>query len=77
MSTNTSKEDQRILISLLQTIQDVIHDKNPFVKDLIQVNNLPQVDRTIVISAKVKPKDEHERTYNEQVNLGELRIVTN
>ena len=39
--------------------------------------NLPQVDRTIVISAKAKPKDGHERIYNDQLNLEELRIVTN
>ena len=35
------------------------------------------MDGTIVISAKAKPKDGHERIYNEQVNLEELRIVTN
>ena len=60
MPTNTSREDQRILLTLLQTIQNVIHDINPFVKDFIQIIDLPQLEGTIVISAKAKPKDGHE-----------------
>ena len=59
--TNISKQDEIILLSLLDTIQNVIHDNNPFVKDFIQVFNLPtQLEGTIVISAKAKPKDGHE-----------------
>ena len=77
MPTNISREDKRILLSLLDTIHNVIHDINPFVKDFMQVINLPILEGTIVISAKAKPKDGHEWRYNDQLNLDELRIVTN
>ena len=75
---NIPQQDQIILLSLLPIIQNVIHDNNPFVKDYKQVFNLPrQLEGTIVISAKAKPKDGHEQIYNDQLNLEELRIVTN
>ena len=43
----------------------------------MEVINFPILEGTIVISAKAKPKDGHERRYNDQLNLEELRIVTN
>merc|ERR1712082_439836 len=35
------------------------------------------MEGTIVISAKAKPEDGYEQIYNDQLNLDELRIVTN
>ena len=43
---------------------------NPFVRDFKQIMEIPDTDLAegkIVISAKARPTEEHERRYNQQV----------
>ena len=67
-----SETQKKILEQILNTIQEVLHKSNPFVKDFKQIveiceENLPE--GKIVISAKSRPSGEHARRYNEQLNL--------
>ena len=66
--------------SLLETVQQVIQEKNPFVRRFKQTLNLPEEElqgSTVVISAAARPPQGHARVYNAQTNLQELSIVTN
>lgn len=75
--TNREKETMK---KLLKTVQEVIHEKNPFVKDfkqLIEMSEEELHDGKVVISAAARPQQGHERVYNIQANLQELSVVTN
>ena len=74
--TNSQKG---VLKQILQDVQKVIHEHNPFVKDFKQILELPQDELAqgkIIISAKA-PSNEHARRYNLQSNLNEVSILTN
>ena len=80
MPRNTSKQEQETLEKLLQTVQQVMHDNNPFIKDFKQILEITDQQLSggkVVISAAAKPKHAHEWTFNLQHNLQELSIVTN
>ena len=75
-----SKSQKRILEQLLQKVQETLHKHNPFIRDFKQVLDIPSNNLKlgkIVITAKAKPKEEHQRRYNEQLNLQEVRILKN
>ena len=75
-----STQEVNIMENLLQTVQDVIHVRNPFVRDFKQIIEIPEEELEggkIVISADDRPQEGHARVYNAQANLQELRIVTN
>ena len=75
-----SKSQKRILERVLKTVQEVIHNVNPFVKDFKQIMEIPAEELEhgkIIISAKARPSGEHERRYNTQLNLQEVSILTN
>ena len=68
-----------ILEDLLKILQADIKACNPFVKDFLTISELPDdqcIQGKIVICAKA-PTGEHERRYNEQICLEEVRILTN
>ena len=78
--SNTSKGEKDRLKNLLQTIESIIHEHNPFVKDFKMVMEIPEDELgegKIVISAKEKPSDEHSRRYNQQSSFQEISILTN
>jgi hypothetical protein len=78
--SSMSSSQKRILESVLKTVQEVIHNVNPFVKDFKQIMDIPPDELgqgKIVISAKARPNGEHERRYNTQLNLQEVSILTN
>ena len=80
MPINISIADQETLKKLLETIQQVMHEKNPFIKDFKQILETPEEELyggKVVISAAAKPREGHPRVYNVQENLQELSIVTN
>ena len=80
MPSNISVADQNTLKKLLETVQQVMHQNNPFIQDFKQILEMQDEDLyggKIVISAAAKPKDGHPRVYNVQQNLQELSIVTN
>ena len=77
---NMSDPQKKILEKFLIKIQTVLHLHNPFVKDFKQVIEIPAEDLEhgkIVISSKAKPREEHTRRYNEQINLQEVSILKN
>ena len=65
---------------LLDIIQGVVHQHNPFVRDIRQLIEMPPEQLQsgkIVVSAKAQPRNARPRVYNHQVNLDELSIVKN
>ena len=77
---NMSEPQKKILKEILEKVQQDLHSHNPFIQDFKQITDM-DVDQLgqgkIVISAKKKPTGEHERRYNEQLNLQEVSILTN
>ena len=76
----TSTRQKKILQEVLVKVQNDLHQFNPFVQDFKQIVDIPETElgeAKIVISAKARPSGEHERRYNEQVNLQEVSILTN
>ena len=72
-----SMQQKTNLKSILNTVQETIHQVNPFVADFKQIMDLEDLaDGKIVITAKA-PNNEHARRYNLQVNLREVSILTN
>ena len=77
---STSKPQKKVLEGVLCKVQNVLHVHNPFIKDFKQILEIPAEELghgKIVISAKARPSEEHERRYNAQVNLQEVSILTN
>ena len=75
---NTSEQNRLILREVLEIIQTVLHDVNPFVQDFKQIIEMPdeEIGRgKIVICAKA-PTGQHARRYNQQSNLKEVSILT-
>ena len=75
--TETQKTTMK---NLLEKVQQVIHEKNPFVHDfkqLIEISEEELQGGKVVISASARPQQGHARVYNVQENLQELSIVTN
>ena len=76
---STSAADRTLLQEILHEIQDELHMVNPFIQDFKQILEIPEEqisEGTLVISAK-QPTGEHQRRYNAQINLNEVRILTN
>jgi hypothetical protein len=77
---NLSSSQKKVIKHILAKVQKVLHEHNPFVHDFKQVIEIPSEDLKhgkIVISAKNRPKGEHARRYNNQLNLQEVSILTN
>ena len=75
--SSMSDRQKSILRDLLQNVQDVLHQVNPFVQDFKQIMEIPEEEITegkIVISAKT-PANEHVRRYNAPSNLQEVSIL--
>ena len=75
-----SKRQQKVLEQVLIKVQEDLHEYNPFVRDFKQIVEIDEAELgqgKIVISAKARPTGEHERRYNQQVNLQEVSILTN
>ena len=71
---------RNIMRNLLQKVQNIIHEHNPYVKVFKQVLELPESNfqqGKIIINSSARPKGAHERVYNVQNNFNELSIVTN
>ena len=79
LPTSLSSNQKDLLKEVLLTVQSDLHQKNPFVKDFLQIMEIPEdeiANGQIVISAK-KPSNEHKRRYNSPTNLQEVSILTN
>ena len=77
---NMSKSQKKLLEGVLGKLQKLLYHHNPFVQDFLQVMEIPIENLEqgkIVISAKSRPREEHQRRYNDQTNLQEVSILTN
>ena len=73
-----SVQEKLVLREVLETVQQTVHEVNPFVQDfkqIVEMSNEDLLDGKIVISAKA-PRGEHVRLYNLQTNLKEVSILT-
>ena len=82
LPTSLTKKQSNIIRKTLATLQDLLKDVNPFVKDLLHVCEIPDEelkDGAIIISCKKqdRPKESHERRYNLQQCLTEVSVLTN
>jgi hypothetical protein len=80
LPASCSDRQKHVLAEILETVQQELRDNNPFVKDFVQIKEIPEEQiglGKIVISAKNRPAGEHERRYNGQLNLNEVSILTN
>ena len=80
LPASTTQQERESMKNLLETVQQEIHENNPFVREFNQILDQPEEDLeggTVVISAAARPHQGHARVYNAQTNLQELSIVTN
>ena len=80
LPSNMTQEKKEKMRELLDICQQVIHSRNPFVRDFKQILEIPEDNlegAKVVICASARPQHGHERVYNAQINLQELSIVTN
>ena len=80
IAAGTSEKQRKILQQVLVKVQSDLHKYNPFVRDFKQIVDMDEAELgqgKIVISAKARPTGEHERRYNNQLNLQEVSILTN
>ena len=74
------KTEVDIAINILQTLQQMLKEVNPFVKDLLHVCEIPDeqlVEGKLIISCRERPRDAHERRYNAPQSLTEITVLTN
>ena len=72
MPNNISLGDQITLKKLLDTVQQVMHQINLFIKDFNQILEMPDEDlcgEKVVISSAVKPTDVNAKVNNILQNL--------
>ena len=80
LPTSLSIEEKLVMQDILQTVQEELHESNPFIKDFLQIVEIPEEymeNGKIVISAKKPTTEDHPRRYNLQSNLQEVSILTN
>ena len=80
MPNNISLDEQNTLKKLLVTVQQVMHEIDPFNNYFKQILQIPDEDLSggkVVIRAASKPTEGQEQVYNIQQNLQELSIVKN
>ena len=74
----TSAAVQQRLLTLLEQLQVLLREVNPYVQDFILASELPddQVDQQrLVISAEARPADQHARRYNVADGFREVAVL--
>ena len=78
LGRNTSAATRRALLGLLQHLQQLLRQHNPWVRDFIMASEVPddQVEHLrLVISAEARPAGEHARRYNRPEGLQEVSVL--
>ena len=78
LGRTTPAATQRVLLDLLQRLQQLMRDRNPYVNDLIMACEVPedQVEQLrLVINADVHPEGEHARRYNRPEGFMEVSVL--
>ena len=79
LPSNLMREEEIMTSSIVAQLKTELKAVNPFINDFIQICEYPDnevVNGKLVISAKSRPRGEHERRYNEQLCLSEVRILS-
>ena len=72
--------ETKLLIEIMDKLQHMLKDVNPYVKDILHICEIPDADLAegkLIISCKERPIGSHERKYNVQQNLTEVSVLTN
>ena len=80
LPSNMNQSQKQIMQEILIAVQEELHDVNPFIKDFMQILEIPEEEMAngkIVISARKPTVQDHSRRYNLQSNLQEVSILTN
>ena len=80
LPSNLNSEQQKMMQDILFSVQEELHDVNPFIQDFLQIMDIPEEELAngkIVISARKPTVQDHSRRYNLQSNLQEVSILTN
>ena len=75
-----SSKQKETIKKVIEKLQDVMKQVNPYVKDFMHICEIPEEDikeGKLGLSCKERPKGSHARTYNKQTNLSEVSILTN
>ena len=77
---SSSSKQINTITNVMGKLQKMMKECNPYVKDFMHICEIPDEDirdGKLVISCKARPRNEHERRYNEQSSLAEVSILTN
>ena len=80
LPSNLNKKQTDIITKTMETLQKLLKQINPFVKDLLHICEIPDdeiIEGKLIISCDQRPKGSHERTYNIQQSLSEVSVLTN
>ena len=75
-----TKKEINILANIMDKLQQMLKDVNPYVKDVLHICEIPDAELAegkLIVSCKERPKGTHERKYNIQQNLTEISVLTN
>ena len=78
LGANTPAATQRVLLDLLQQLQQLLREHNPLVRDFIMASEVPedQVEHMrLVLSADARPAGEHARRYNRPEGFQEVSVL--
>ena len=67
LPSRMSQEDRETMHTILYHLQELLKQNNPYIKDFKMICEIPEedlLDGQLVISAKARPADGHERRYN-------------
>ena len=80
LPASMSQEDRQTMYIILNHLQELLKETNPYIKDFKMICEIPEIDLLegqLIISAKAKPADAHPGRYNLPTSLTELSILTN
>ena len=75
---NTSEQERQRLLTLLEQLQVLLRQVNPYVQDFIHAAELPEEDvqqQRLVVSADARPADQHPRRYNRAEGFREVAVL--
>ena len=78
LGARTPAATRRVLLELLQHLQQLLRDHNPLVRDFIMASEVPEDEvehLQLVISAEARPAGEHARRYNRPEGMQEVTVL--
>ena len=78
LGARTPAATRRVLLELLQHLQQLLREHNPLVRDFIMASEVPEDEvehLQLVISAEARPAGEHARRYNRPEGMQEVAVL--